>query len=35
VVPDVDPVLVTPHNGLLVGHHSLRTEMSPNPGFPR
>src|SRR5262245_28232992 len=26
VVPDVDPVLVTPHNGLLVGHHSLRTK---------
>src|SRR6516165_11980932 len=26
VVPDVDPVLVPPHNGFLVGHRSLPTE---------
>src|SRR6516225_2140587 len=25
VVPDVDPVLVPPHNALVVGHYSLRT----------
>ena len=34
VVPDVDPVLVTPHNGLLVGHHSLRTECHLARDFP-
>src|SRR6516225_775251 len=35
VVLNVDPVLAPPHNCLLVGHHSLRTEISPNLGFPK
>src|SRR5262245_2394071 len=30
VVPDVDPVLVPPHNALLVGHHSLRRKILCN-----
>src|SRR6516164_11671923 len=28
VVPDVDPVLVPAHNGLLIGHHFLPTSLS-------
>src|SRR6516162_2214413 len=34
VVPDVDPVLVPPHNGVLVGHGSLPTECHLTPEVP-
>src|SRR5262249_58959343 len=34
VVPDVDPVLVPPHNGFLVGHGSLPTECHLTPEVP-